>query len=146
MSAKKFAYVGGIIMLIMGVTSLIPGLVGNHDSLPLLKVQASYGLFLGIFPMNILNKLALMIFGISGIAASKRNNLDYSINYSRIVFFAMGLFSLLGIFPATNTLGGYWPLFGNEALAHGAFALMGGYCGFLLHKSHHQSIHAGHLR
>ena len=55
MHPKRFALIGGIIMLAVGVLALIPNFVGLADSLPVLRVQESYGYFLGLVPMNIVN-------------------------------------------------------------------------------------------
>lgn len=130
MDPKQFAFGSSIIFLLMGLSSLIfPGAI---DSLPTLKIETSYGLFLGIFPMNIFNKIALISFGIGGLraASDKFASLPLSIFYSRAVLFVMGLAALLGIIPQTNTFFGYWPLFGNEVYTHGLFAILGGYFGF----------------
>lgn len=134
MNPRAFALVAGIVMVIMGVFSLIPGLVGDSSYLPRLAIETSYGNFLGLFPMNILNKIALILFGVAGIWAARvpGKNLPMSIFYSRAVFVVMGVLTLLGIFPATNTLFGYWPLFGNEVWMHGIFSLLGAYYGFAL--------------
>ncbi len=145
MAAKKFAYIGGVIMLLIGLLSLIPGFEGSLTDLPLLKVNLSYGLFLSLFPMNIFNKVALILFGLGGILISKRDENASSINYARTVFFTMGALSLLGLSYSTNTLNGYWPLFGYEALAHGFFALVAGYCGFIasrVKRHSHRQMHA----
>ena len=135
MSARKFALYGGITMFLMGFVSIIPGLEGSSAGLPELKIETSYGLFLGLFPMNILNKIALIVFGIAGIAAGRPADTSYPIHYSRMVFFVMGLAALLGVYDSTDTLFGYWPLFGGEIIAHGIFAVIGGICGFI--PSHH---------
>ncbi len=132
MDPKRFAFISGLIFLLMGVSSLIfPGAI---DPLPTLKIETSYGLFLGIFPMNIFNKIALVIFGIGGLraASDKFASLPLSIFYSRAVFFVMGTAAILGLIPQTNTFFGYWPLFGNEVYAHGFFAILGGYFGYAL--------------
>ena len=134
MGAKKFALYGGIVMLVMGVVSMIPNFEGTQVGLPLLQLNESYGLFLGYFPMNILNKIALIGFGVAGIAVSnlKGNALPRSISYSRAVFFVMGSAAILGALPQTSTFFGYWPLFGGEIFVHGLFAVLGGYFGFAL--------------
>lgn len=132
MDPKRFAFISGLIFLLMGVSSLIfPGAI---DPLPTLKVETSYGLFLGLFPMNIFNKIALIIFGISGLkaASDKFASLPLSIFYSRAVLFVMGTAAILGLIPQTNTFFGYWPLFGNEVYTHGFFAILGGYFGYAL--------------
>jgi hypothetical protein len=137
MHPKKYALVGGIVMLALGVLALVPSLYENYAAnadLPPLALNTSYGLFLGIFPMNILNKLALIVFGIGGIfaASAPTTNLPKSILWSRLVFFVMGVAAILGAIPQTNTLNGYWPLFNAEVWAHGIFAVLGAYFGFVL--------------
>ncbi len=134
MFPKRFALIGGIIMLAMGLFSLIPQLVGSAQGLPALYVEQSYGLFLGLFPMNVLNKVALIIFGLAGIYAANKKftNLPASIKFSRWTFFVMGPLAILGLIPQTNTLFGYWPLFGNDIWLHAAFAVVGAYFGFAL--------------
>ena len=134
MNPRLFAMIGGIVMLIMGVVALIPSMVGSIAGLPALYVETSYGLFLGLFAMNIFNKLALILFGVAGIVAARMpgRSLPFSINYSRIVFYVMGVLAILGLFPATNTLFGYWPLFGNVVWEHAVFAVLGAYFGYAL--------------
>lgn len=132
---RKFAMIGGWVMLVMGILSLIPTLSQNTYLLPALRLENSYGLFLGFFPMNILNKLALILFGVAGIMASRTDDVIASVKYSRIVCVAMGGLALLGLFPSTNTLFGYWPLFGGEIVGHGIFALLGGYFGYAVPAS-----------
>lgn len=134
MHPRAFALYGGIFMLVFGLVALIPSMVGSAASLPPLDLEASYGLFLGTFPMNIVNKLALIAFGAAGIFASRvpGRELPASILWSRIVLVVMGVGAILGLFPQTNTFFGYWPLFGNEVGFHALFAVLGGYFGFAL--------------
>jgi Domain of unknown function (DUF4383) len=142
MDPRKFALFGGIVMLVMGGVSLIPSLVGPQVGVPLLNLDVSYGLFMGYFPMNIVNKLALIAFGLAGIIVSslKFTALPRSILYSRIVFFVMGAAAVLGSIPQTSTFYGYWPLFGGEVLAHAVFAVLGAYFGFALSYKVHKEI------
>ena len=136
MHPKQFALIGGILMLLFGIAAFVPSFSTTpaDAGLPLLNLETSYGLFLGFFPMNVINKLALIVFGLSGIYSANKvtTNLPASINFSRSVFWIMGAAAILGMIPATNTLFGYWPLFGGEVLAHGFFALCGAYFGFVL--------------
>ncbi len=135
MQTKNFALIGGLIMSIMGIISFIPAM-NVTEGLPPLMVNTSYGMFLDIFPMNIFNKAALLIFGIAGVWAyfTPENNLYYTSLYAKVVFWVMGALALLGLFPQTNTLFGYWPLFGFEIIAHGAFAIAGAYYGYIVNK------------
>ncbi len=137
MSPKKFAFYGGLVMLAMGVASLIPGLEGPATGLPLLKLNTSYGTFLNLFPMNIVNKTLLIVIGLAVMWASSSSTvgLPRSIYFSRFVFVVMGVAAIIGTIPELSTFFGYWPLFGYEALAHGVFAILGLYFGFALsHK------------
>ncbi|MBL7544490.1 MAG: DUF4383 domain-containing protein [Bdellovibrionaceae bacterium] len=132
MNARKYALWGGIAMLAMGLISMIPNLVGSTEGLPTLLIETSYGRFLNLFPMNILNKVALMAFGIWGILVSQDSirAMEGSITFSKTVFYVMGVLAILGLIPQTNTLFGYWPLFGGEIFVHAIFALLGGYVVF----------------
>ncbi len=137
MSPKKFARYGGLLMLVVGLLSLIPAMVGPTEGLPLLSLNTSYGAFLNLFPMNIVNKVLLILFGLGGLwaAADSAHSLPRSIVFSRIVFVAMGVAAILGTIPELSTFFGYWPLFGYEAVVHGVFAILGLYYGFALnHK------------
>ena len=145
MTAKNFALYGGIIMLAIGVISLIPGLEGVMTGLPALELNTSYGLFAGLFPMNIVNKIVFAFVGLAGILVYRINDLYAWINYSRFVFFYLGLLAILGLSSSTNTIGGYYPLFGNIVALNAVFALAGGYFGFLWYRKgshHHMHTHA----
>ena len=143
MHPKTYALVGGALMVLMAALSFLPALnqLPAEAGLPPLYVETSYGLFLNFFPMNIVNKVALLVFGIWGIAAASASTtaLPRSINWSRWVFAVMGVGALLGIIPATNTVYGYWPLFGGEVWAHGIFAVLGAYFGFALPARAHKA-------
>ena len=127
---KRFAQVSGLVMLVMAFIALFAP--GSAASLPMLEVNTSYGAFLGILPMNVLNKIALLAFGIAGVVAASAATETPAINYSRVVAIVMGALAVLGLFPQTNTLFGYWPLFGGEVLAHGVFAVLGAYFGYVV--------------
>ena len=145
MDPRKFALYGGALMLLIGVVSLIPALAGTAAGLPVLNLENSYGAFLNTFPMNIINKVALIAFGIAGLAAanSRFRSLPMSIWFSRAVLYIMGAAAILGAIPQTNTFFGYWPLFGAEAWAHAAFAVVGGYFGYALTSRVPKSVPRG---
>jgi hypothetical protein len=136
MHPRQFALISGIFMLLFGVAALLPSLstAPADAGLPILNLETSYGHFLGFFPMNIINKLVLIAFGVAGIYCANLPNtsLPASIKFSRWVFAVMGVAAILGLLPATNTLNGYWPLFGGEVVMHAVLALLGGYFGFVL--------------
>lgn len=134
MNPRIFALFGGLALLIIGVLSLVPQLVGPMTDLPRLAVETSYGNFLGLFPMNIFNKVAAIVLGAAGVwaAQAKGRSLPMSIHYSRAMFALAGILAVLGLFPATNTLFGYWPLFGNNVWSSALFSVLGAFFGFAL--------------
>jgi hypothetical protein len=119
-------------MFLFGAIALVPSLVGPMVDLPPLNVETSYGLFLGYFPMNIFNKVALIILGLAGMIVSRERftSLPASINYSRWLFIITAVLAILGAIPETNTLLGYWPLFGKEIGLHAIIAVLGAYFGY----------------
>lgn len=151
MIPQRFALIGGIIMLAFGALALVPNLSTYPAELPLLNLMTSYGMFLGFIPMNIVNKVALMGFGIWGILASQSKNtsLPASVNFSRWVMVAMGALAILGIIPQTNTLGGYYPLFGANIAVYAIFAVLGAYFGFTLPRKaamENEKLKRGNIR
>lgn len=133
MHPKRFAFIGGAFMILLGVLAFIPTLSSYGPELPALRIEQSYGLFLGLFSMNILNKLALLGFGVAGVIASRSPTraLPASIAYARTLGFTMGVMALLGIVPATSTLFGYWPLYGWQVGLHAILAVFGAYFGYV---------------
>ncbi len=135
MNPRRFSLYGGLFFLVVGVLALIPSLSNEMTAhLPYIYVQKSYGVFLNMFPMNIFNKVALIGFGLAGLFVNRDSavSLPESISFSRWVAYLSGALTILGLFPATNTLFGYWPLFGADAAFHGAMAVVGAYFGFAL--------------
>lgn len=132
MNAKNFALVGGIVMLVLGALSLIPAFTGLSFGLPILRIETSYGLFLGIFPLNIINKAILIGLGLWGIAAASDPVLSIprSITFSRTVCWLSGVLAIMGLFPQTNTVFGFAPLFGAGIWLHAVMALVGGVFGY----------------
>ena len=132
MNIRRFAMWSGVLMLAIGIISLIPNLSQSSATLPALKLDTSYGLFLGLFAMNIMNKAALIAFGFWGMMAARAPSLNSPITFSRTVAIVMGAAAVLGLIPQTRTFFGYWPLFGAEVVMHAAFAALGTYFGFAM--------------
>lgn len=132
MSPRIFALWGGIAMIVVAALAFfMPGPVAG---LPPLAVEYSYGNFLNAIPMNVVNKAALLIFGVLGVycAYSKGVELPRSKWYSRLVMAVSAVLMVLGLIPETNTLFGYWPLFGGNILTAAAVTLIAGFYGFAL--------------
>jgi hypothetical protein len=126
-------------MIAFGVLALIPGLSTSPTDagLPSLLVENSYGAFLNLVPMNIINKFAVVALGIWGvIAANAKPTVNYqqSVIWARATCVVLAALTILGIIPMTNTLYGYWPLFGANVAVYGVFAVLSAYYGFVLPK------------
>ena len=134
MHPKTFASVSGILLLVTGVLALLPSMVGSVEGLVPLSLDNSYGMFMGFMPLNLMSKVALILFGITGLYASRNlgRELPSSIAYSRAVFILMGALSIMGLIPSTNTFFGYMPLYGANSAFFGVISLMGAYFGYAL--------------
>lgn len=134
MKPQRFALIAGLLFFITGILSFVDSLQGDSSVLKPLLLNTYSSNFLGVFPMNVINKVALLLFGAFGIfaAASKFRALSSSVAFARLVALVMIPGAILGLFPSTDTIGGYWPLYGGEVALHGIFGLLGAYYGFRL--------------
>ena len=132
MNTRTFALIWGILFLGAGAGGFIPGLwhpaPGHY---PPLAVDSFYGDALGLFPVNILHNIVHLLFGVWGVLAYR--SLSGAKAYARVVAIAYGLLIVLGLIPATNTLFGLVPIFGNDVWLHVILALPAAYFGFV-HK------------
>ncbi len=127
--------IAGTVMLLLGIAAFIPALsTYSADLLRPLELNTSHGLFLGLFAMNVVNKVALIVVGLAGIFAASREAvaLPRSITWARVVAVLMAVTAVLGLIPSTSTFFGYWPLYGYNVASSAAFALLGAYFGFAL--------------
>ncbi len=135
MHPRQFAFFGGLFLLIFGLMSFFPAMspITTGGLVPI-DVNASYGAFLGLFPMNAFNKFLFVILGGSGWIASSMQytELPHSIHFARFVFWILAPLTLLGAFPETQTLFGLCPLYGPTNLLYGVLALIGAYQGYVM--------------
>ena len=132
MNTRTFALIWGILFLGAGASGFIPGLWHAAPShYPDLAVNSFYGDALGLFPVNILHNIVHLLFGIWGVLAYK--SLPAAKGYARVVAISYGLLIILGLIPATNTLFGLVPIFGNDVWLHIILAVPAAYFGFV-HK------------
>ena len=121
--------------LVFGVVFLLAGIAGffaappPHDAPPL-RIEHGHGLALGLFPVNTVHNLVHILFGILGIAAS-RGAVLAARQYFQLVSVSYALLVVLGLLPATETLFGLTPLWGNDVWLHLLLAAAAGYLGFV---------------
>ena len=132
MNTRTFALIWGILFLGAGAGGFIPGLWhAAPDHYPPLAVDSFYGDALGLFPVNILHNIVHLLFGVWGLLAYKSHSAAKG--YAKAVAIAYGLLIVLGLLPATNTMFGLVPIFGNDVWLHAILALPAAYFGFV-HK------------
>jgi hypothetical protein len=130
--AQYFALTVGIIYLLVGIMGFIPGLVDVPAVAPDgvdLGYTAEYGYLLGLFPVNLLHNVVHLLVGGLGILASIA--MDSSRLYSGVLALFYGMLTVLGLIPATQSMFGLVPLFGNDVWLHAATAAIAFYFGFI---------------
>jgi hypothetical protein len=96
---------------------------------PPLTVAMGYGLVMGLLPVNVLHNLVHVLFGILGLVAY--GGFFAPRVYAQIVAVAYGLLVILGLVPATNTLFGLIPIYGNDVWLHLVLGIVAAYFGFM---------------
>jgi len=130
MSTRLFALVFGIVFLLAGATGFIPGMLHPVPAnAPPLTVTMGYGLVMGLLPVNVLHNLVHVLFGILGLVAY--SGMFAPRMYAQIVAVSYGLLVILGLVPATNTLFGLVPIYGNDVWLHLVLGAIAAYFGFL---------------
>ena len=130
MNTRTFALVFGIIFLLAGISGYIPGMLHPVPAnAPPLTVDMGYGLVLGLLPVNVLHNLVHVLFGILGVVAYF--GVFAPRVYAQIVAVAYGLLVVLGLLPATNTVFGLIPIYGNDVWLHLVLGAIAAYFGFM---------------
>ena len=130
---RKFALIFGILYVIGGVSGFIPGLTPHHADMPPIAVDSFYGRALGLFPVNILHNLVHLTIGVWGILGSR--SVGGARFFGKGLAVLYGLLAILGLIPATNTMFGLVPIYGNDVWLHAGTALIAAYFGFVARES-----------
>jgi hypothetical protein len=129
MSTRTFALIFGIVFVLAGISGFVPGFLHPvHADAPPLSVSSGYGLVFGLLPVNILHNLVHLLFGVLGIIAFA--GVFSPRAYAKIIAIFYGLLVILGLIPATNTLFGLVPIYGNDVWLHLVLGAIAGYFGF----------------
>lgn len=100
---------------------------------PELTMTAFYALFLGLYPINMLHNLIHLGLGIGGVAVYRST--EAARRYWVIVGVLLTILTVLGLIPATSTLGGFVPLYGHDVWLHAAEAVLAFYLGLVHGRS-----------
>ena len=130
MSTRTFALVFGIVFLLAGASGFVPGMLHPVPAgAPPLTAATGYGLVMGLLPVNLLHNLVHVLFGILGVVAFA--GFFAPRVYAQLVAIAYGLLVVLGLLPATYTLFGLVPIYGNDVWLHLVLGLVAAYFGFM---------------
>lgn len=126
---RYFALVVGAAFTLAGIAGFLPFFT-PHPPLgaPHLIVDTSYGLLLGLFPVNIIHNLFHFGVGVLGLLAFR--SYASALTFSRFLGITLGVLTLMGTIPALSTGFGLWPLYGHDIWLHGIEAVAGIYLGF----------------
>ncbi|MGB5713240.1 MAG: DUF4383 domain-containing protein [Waterburya sp.] len=132
-AGRLFSLISGSLFLILGVASLVPSLVKSGK--PILEVSTSfgtietYGYLLGLFPVNTVEAIFYLVFGVFGLASAVA--LDSSRFYAGFTAVVFGTLAILGLIPIANTVFGLFPVYGSDVWLHASVAIVATYFGFL---------------
>jgi hypothetical protein len=130
---KMFALILGILYVIGGLAGFVPALSPHSHDMPPIAVDSFYGKAMGLFPVNILHNLVHLGIGAWGIIGSR--SIDGARMFGKGLAVFYGLLAILGLIPATNTMFGLVPLYGNDVWLHAGTALIAAYFGFVARES-----------
>lgn len=130
MAVRYFALLMGVAFTLAGVGGFVPGvtLPPNAD-MPALALPASYGLLLGLFPINLIHNLIHLGLGIWGLVAWR--GYESARLFARGVAVVLAAFTVMGLLPVFNTTFGVLPLFSHDIWLHGLEAAAAFYFGFV---------------
>ena len=128
-STRYFALVAGGAFVLAGIAGFLPFFTPHAPpEAPHLIVNTSYGLLLGLFPVNIIHNLFHFGVGVLGLLAF----LTYpsALQFSRFLGVTLAVLTVMGVIPSLQTGFGLWPLYGHDVWLHGLEAAVGIYLGF----------------
>lgn len=126
---RYFALVVGVAFTLAGIAGFLPFFTPHAPpEAPHLIVETSYGLLLGLFPVNIIHNLFHFGVGMMGVLAFR--SYPSALQFSRFLGIALGVLTVMGLIPPLSTGFGLWPLYGHDIWLHGLEAVIGVYLGF----------------
>jgi hypothetical protein len=129
MAIRAFALLMAVVFGMIGALGFVPGAVHAVPAdAPPLAVDHGYGLLLGLFPVNVLDNLVHLLFGVLGLAAFAGRLMP--VTYARIVAIAYGALAVMGLLPVLNTTFGLMPIWGADVFLHLGLAAVAIYFGF----------------
>lgn len=127
---RYFALVIGVAFVAAGIGGFLPGVtLAPHANHPELVVSTSYGLLIGLYPVNVVHNLVHLVLG--GAALLAFLGRISARGYVQALAVILAAFTVVGLLPVVNTTFGVLPLFGHAVWLHGLEAAAAGYLGFV---------------
>jgi hypothetical protein len=122
MNPRPFAWIAGIILLLIGVAGFVPPLVFVQDD-PL-RVAAGVGgpQLLGLLPVSPVLSGMHILLGAWAIYGGTRTL--RALWFARRAALIFALLLVMGMIPGPDTLFGAAPLYGNNLLLHGVLTIL----------------------
>ncbi|MBL8132478.1 MAG: DUF4383 domain-containing protein [Anaerolineae bacterium] len=141
---RYFALLMGIAFVLAGIGGFVPGITQSpHADMPEMALSTSYGLLLGLFPINLLHNLIHLALGVWGLAAFRAESSARL--YCRALAITLAIFVMMGVLPALSTTFGLLPLFGHDIWLHGLEAAVAFYLGYVYKTRFTREVHLGNV-
>lgn len=129
MNSRQFARAIGIVFVAVGLLGFVPGLKSPPPTwAPNVVADGSYGLLLGLFPVNWIHNLVHLAIGL--IALSSSRMMSDARKFARSLAILYGALAVMGLIPKLNSTFGVIPLFGHDVWLHAGTAAIAAYFGF----------------
>ncbi|HEY3475224.1 MAG TPA: DUF4383 domain-containing protein [Anaerolineales bacterium] len=126
---RYFALIVGVAFTMAGIAGFLPFFTPHSSpDAPHLLMNTSYGLLLGLFPVNIIHNLFHFAWGVTGMLASR--TYPSALKFSRYFGVTLAVLTVMGMLPSFRTGFGLMPLYGHDIWLHGFEAVIGVYLGF----------------
>lgn len=136
---RYFVVLVGAAFTMAGIAGFIPFFTPHASpEAPHLVVDISYGLLLGLFPVNIIHNLFHFGVGVMGLLAFR--SYPSALQFSRFLGITLAILTVMGMIPVLNTGFGVWPLYGHDIWLHGLEAVIGIYLGFFTNQKHQVQV------
>ena len=136
---RYFALVVGVAFILAGIAGFLPFFTPHAPpEAPHLIVGTSYGLLLGLFPVNIIHNLFHFGVGVMGVLAFR--SYPSALQFTRFLGVALGALTVMGLIPPLSTGFGLWPLYGHDIWLHGLEAVIGVYLGFFASQKNQMQV------
>ena len=136
---RYFTLLVGVAFLAAGIAGFIPFFTPPAPAgAPHLTISTSYGLLLGLFPVNIVHNFFHFSVGVFGVLSFR----EYARarRFCQFLGITLGILTVMGMIPTLNVVFGIWPLYGHAIWLHGVEAVIGVYLGFFANQMEVESV------